>query len=801
MMKKSTLRALGGLLLVAAGLASASAVLAQQGGTTRYVYDENGRLKAVISPAGEAAVYEYDPAGNLLGVTRHSANVVSIIDFTPKQGGVGATVTIYGTGFSPTASATTVSFNGIAAMVVSADATQIVTRVPAGATTGTITVTAPNGTAASGIPFTVADPPIISDFTPLTGSPGAVITIGGAGFVSQIPSEIEVAFNGAQAEVLTTSFGSLKVRVPAGATSGPISVTNLNGQGVSSSAFILTSPELNPASVESISRIGFGETRTVTISSSGNAGILYFDGSAGQRISAVSSNGTISLYGPSGNFLTQSIDFRFLDAFTLQQAGIHHLLISQTATVTLYNVPPDAAAAATAGGPAVPLTTTAPGQNARLSFTASELRQYRIEATNPGSTPLPVHLSYLKPDGSLLTFRIPTQFGDITTTTFQQQIEVTNQTSLFVPELTADGIWTVLVDFDGPALADLRLRPVDVTAILANVITPDGTSRFAFRNNPGEKYRATFAGTAGQRLVLNARNSQPWPQGITVFNPDGSVLLSQSVPAAPGGSGISQALIEFPPLPTAGDYVIVFVPPRDQYTNLFYELFDSLGPAVPIGVNGPELTVSNQSPGRNVRLIFDGSAGQQISLGYQALNGVLTPPSRVSVLSPGGQSITDFNVTQFGGQTELLTLPVTGTYTILLDPAGANLDRMTFRLIAPLPDVTAAIAINGPPVTITTAPEQNARLTFDGSTGQRVSLRLTEISSFDSSDIRVSILRPDGTVLAGPVVPDDYSPTGTLAGPFDLPVTGTYTILFDPQNPVTGSLTFTLMKRSTENLL
>ena len=41
------------------------AIHAQQGGTTRYVYDDNGRLIAVISPTGEANVYEYDAAGNV----------------------------------------------------------------------------------------------------------------------------------------------------------------------------------------------------------------------------------------------------------------------------------------------------------------------------------------------------------------------------------------------------------------------------------------------------------------------------------------------------------------------------------------------------------------------------------------------------------------------------------------------------------------------------------------------------------------------------------------------------------------
>jgi hypothetical protein len=46
----------------------------------------------------------------------------------------------------------------VAASVLSSSATQIVTTVPAGATTGPITVTNGNGSATSNTPFTVTTP-------------------------------------------------------------------------------------------------------------------------------------------------------------------------------------------------------------------------------------------------------------------------------------------------------------------------------------------------------------------------------------------------------------------------------------------------------------------------------------------------------------------------------------------------------------------------------------------------------------------------------------------------------------------
>jgi hypothetical protein len=69
------------------------------------------------------------------------------------------------------------------------------------------------------------DRPIINDFTPQTGFIGSTVTITGANF-SAIPSENQVFFGATEATIVSSSFGTLEVRVPEGSTTSLISVKN-----------------------------------------------------------------------------------------------------------------------------------------------------------------------------------------------------------------------------------------------------------------------------------------------------------------------------------------------------------------------------------------------------------------------------------------------------------------------------------------------------------------------------------------------------------------------------------------------
>src|SRR5437879_10174807 len=121
--------------LIAALVAWPAAISAD---TSKYFYDELGRLAAVIDGQGNVAVYTYDAVGNLISIQRFTSSggggAIGIFFFSPTSGLVGTTVQIQGFGFSPTASNNQVNFNGTPPTVSSSTAHSITTTVPSGAT-------------------------------------------------------------------------------------------------------------------------------------------------------------------------------------------------------------------------------------------------------------------------------------------------------------------------------------------------------------------------------------------------------------------------------------------------------------------------------------------------------------------------------------------------------------------------------------------------------------------------------------------------------------------------------------------
>jgi YD repeat-containing protein len=217
------------------GFAAAGALLRAQAPIT-YVYDEIGRLVGVVDASGDAASYVYDETGNLLSISRHSNGTVSIIEFTPNSGPIGATVSIAGIGFSPTPANNSVTFNGVSATVSAATATRLTVTVPASATTGTIAVTSPAGNASSATAFTVVSvaAPTITSLSHSIAIIGTALTVTGTNFDTLLPNNrVKVNLTPTYALSGSTST-SLSTTVPVATTSGRVKIETPLGTAVSS---------------------------------------------------------------------------------------------------------------------------------------------------------------------------------------------------------------------------------------------------------------------------------------------------------------------------------------------------------------------------------------------------------------------------------------------------------------------------------------------------------------------------------------------------------------------------------------
>jgi hypothetical protein len=164
--------------------------------------------------------------------------------------------------------------------------------------------TAPNnGATATPLPIPSPTPPpapTISSFTPGSGWPGTSVTVAGSGFVGTTA----VSFNGAAAAFTVNSGSQLTATVPAGAVTGPISVTTAGGTTTSTSSFAVTSQPAPGITGVSPSSGAVGSSVTISGSAFTGTTAVTFNGMAGAF--SVVSDSTITATVPSGA-LTGSI--------------------------------------------------------------------------------------------------------------------------------------------------------------------------------------------------------------------------------------------------------------------------------------------------------------------------------------------------------------------------------------------------------------------------------------------------------------------------------------------------------------
>jgi hypothetical protein len=520
-----------------------------------------------------------------------------------------------------------------------------------------------------------------------------------------------------------------------------------------------------------------GPSTTVATTVPGQNAAVTFSGVAGQRVSVLVSNACcstrITLLRSNGATLastTAGTFGGFLDTTTLPTSGTYTILVDPqgsgtgSVTLTLYDVPAEPTATIVAGGSPASVTTTVPGQNARLTFVGTAGQRVSLKV---GPTCCSAMITILRPGGSaLVTATVASSGGFLDATA-----------------LPVSGTYSIVVDLQAATTGTVTLTLYDVPADVTGAIAPNGAAATVTTTVPGQNARLTFTGVANQRVSL-ALTGSCCATTLSVLKPDASTLASITT----FGSG---GFLDTQRLPAGGTYTIVVDPQGVATGAMTLTLYDVppdvTGTLVP---DGPPVTLTLGTPGQNARLTFEGTAGRQVTLAISnvTIGSSLLGGARISILKPDGSELgTPITVGTSGGTIDRVTLPATGTYTAVVDPIGSATGSATLTLHDVPTDVVAGIVPGGPPLTVTiTSPGQNARVTFTGSAGQRVSLEVANVSIGTSTccGAKLSLLDPGGATLASIL---SFGTSGAFLDATTLPVAGTYTILVDPQGTATGS--------------
>jgi len=411
--------------------------------------------------------------------------------------------------------------------------------------------------------------------------------------------------------------------------------------------------------------MSIGESKTVTITTGGNVALLLFDGIAGQRVSVKATNCTIStgavnIYNPDRTALIAPGSFTlgnfFYEPQQLFRTGTYTILIDPdnaytgSITLTLYDVPPDLSSTIAIGGAPVSVTTTTPGQNALITFSAAAGQQVSLSANSSNIASWMVSL--VKPDGL--------------TSGSTQGVFIDNTA------LPTIGAYTILVN---PALeyigaATLTLYNVaDVTGVLTIGASPVSTTIIY----PGQRSKLTFSGTAGQKVSLQGSNNTIGEGTLSIQNPDGTTLTSIAglLPGSP--------FLDTKTLAATGSYTVVVDPINTQVGSISIRVYDVVDLTGTITSGGPPVTVTTTTPGQNGLLTFAGTSGQVItihltnnSIGAVTLKLLKPDGSQLGTISGSGS----FNLSN-------QTVPTSGTYSIVVDPSGSNIGSLSISVTSP----------------------------------------------------------------------------------------------------------------------
>jgi hypothetical protein len=438
-----------------------------------------------------------------------------------------------------------------------------------------------------------------------------------------------------------------------------------------------------------------GPSVTVTVSSAGGSSRATFSGAAGQRVAVRATNttilaGSIRLQDSSGTVLRTSglnTGGAWLDMVTLPADDTYSIVVDASGTytgsttVTLYNEPADPTAALTSGNPGT-LSTTTPGQNASFTFNGTAGWNLSLKLTNV-STPI-LNIVVKNPDG----------------TTLMPALGVVGSKWIEPLDLTQTGTYTIRIDPQSFAKGSETLTAWTFHGDQTANTSADGSTHTFNLAAPGQNGSLYVSASSGDKLSFTFTGITVPTGKMWIKNPDGTVLAPSR---ALSGNGI---MVEPVVVGQTGDYH-VFLNPDTYNTGSVTVRAYTVPPDMvhDVAVDGTPDSMVFAIPGQNGKLRFAGTAGQDVSIDL----GSSVADTDYQILKPNGNVLDSGSFDSSGEFIEPFTLPVDGTYKLVLDPQSFFLGGVTATLYDVPADAAAAGPSARPPRTPSRRPARTRR--------------------------------------------------------------------------------------------
>jgi RHS repeat-associated protein len=356
----------------------------------------------------------------------------------------------------------------------------------------------------------------------------------------------------------------------------------------------------------------------------------------------------------------------FWDTRTFSPGGDWTLTVDPVGTATgtvdlqLWEAPDKTGATISEGGDSVTSTIEIPGQRELVSF-AGEKDELISGVTSESTIAAGVEVTLLAPDGSTLSGGYPEQATLPETGTYTFVVDpkptgtkpVTNGTGSV--KLTAEQV------------------PADQTGTITPAATPEGTTQEVSLTVPGQNASFKVPLSASAKVALRTNNANMGaPYKLKWTSPNGLTSFSTTLGAKTNWFWDTKTFS------AEGEWTLL-VDPEGSATGTvdlqLWEAPDITGATITPSAGGDSVTSTIEIPGQRELVTFEGSASQLVTVKGDEST---IASGKLWVLKPDGNKLAgseDTFSTSSYAHAEV-TLPSTGTYTVVVDPPGTGTEAV-----------------------------------------------------------------------------------------------------------------------------